>query len=59
MLDGETDRIVGQEIGADDCLAKPFGVRELLARIKVILRRVRSLPSNLRPDGRHALVFDG
>jgi two-component system, OmpR family, response regulator len=46
----ETDRIVGLEMGADDYLAKPFSARELLARIKAILRRARSLPENLRPD---------
>tara|TARA_R110002074_G_scaffold60375_6_gene146405 strand:+ start:90 stop:812 length:723 start_codon:yes stop_codon:yes gene_type:complete len=38
-LDEETDRIVGLEIGADDYLAKPFNPRELIARIKAILRR--------------------
>ena len=35
----ETDRIVGLELGADDYIAKPFNPRELLARIKAILRR--------------------
>ena len=40
----ETDRIVGLEIGADDYLTKPFNPRELLARIKAVLRRARSLP---------------
>ncbi len=35
----ETDRIVGLEIGADDYLTKPFNPRELLARIKAVLRR--------------------
>jgi two-component system OmpR family response regulator len=40
----EIDRIVGLEIGADDYLTKPFSPRELLARIKSILRRTRSLP---------------
>ncbi|ARE85602.1 response regulator [Sulfitobacter sp. BDSS02] len=38
-LGEETDRIVGLEIGADDYLAKPFNPRELVARIKAILRR--------------------
>jgi two-component system, OmpR family, response regulator len=37
----ETDRIVGLEMGADDYLAKPFNPRELLARIKAVLRRAR------------------
>ena len=47
----ETDRIVGLEMGADDYLAKPFNPRELLARIKSVLRRARSVPDNLkRPD---------
>ena len=38
-LGEETDRIVGLEMGADDYLAKPFSPRELLARIKAVLRR--------------------
>lgn len=45
----EVDRIVGLEMGADDYLAKPFNSRELLARIKSILRRVHALPPNLEP----------
>jgi two-component system OmpR family response regulator len=40
----EVDRVVGLEIGADDYLSKPFSPRELLARIKSILRRTRGLP---------------
>jgi len=40
----ETDRVVGLEIGADDYLTKPFNPRELLARIKAVLRRAQSLP---------------
>ena len=35
----ETDRVVGLELGADDYLAKPFGTRELLARVRAVLRR--------------------
>jgi two-component system OmpR family response regulator len=53
----ETDRIVGLEMGADDYLAKPFSARELLARVKAILRRARSLPQNLRPDETRHLRF--
>ena len=53
----ETDRIVGLEMGADDYLAKPFSARELLARIKAILRRARSLPQNLRRDDAQHLRF--
>ncbi|MBW7900167.1 MAG: response regulator [Rhodocyclaceae bacterium] len=43
------DRVVGLEMGADDYLAKPFEPRELLARIRNILRRARALPD--RPAG--------
>jgi len=43
----EADRIVGLEMGADDYLSKPFASRELLARIRAILRRTRALPANL------------
>jgi two-component system OmpR family response regulator len=53
----ETDRIVGLEMGADDYLAKPFSARELLARIKAVLRRARSLPENLEPDSARHIRF--
>ena len=55
----ETDRIVGLEMGADDYLAKPFNPRELLARIKSVLRRARSLPENLEPDAVKSFAFAG
>ncbi len=55
----ETDRIVGLEMGADDYVPKPFSARELLARIKVILRRARSLPRNLQPEEESAIRFGG
>ena len=43
---GETDRIVGLELGADDYLPKPFNPRELLARLRAILRRRRRRPES-------------
>jgi two-component system OmpR family response regulator len=54
----EVDRIVGLEMGADDYLAKPFSPRELVARIRSILRRARglALPAG---DGAHQLRFAG
>ena len=55
----ETDRIVGLEMGADDYVPKPFSARELLARIKVILRRARSLPPNMRPEEESEIRFAG
>lgn len=39
--DDEIDRVVGLEVGADDYLVKPFSMRELIARVKALLRRVR------------------
>ena len=41
----EMDKIIGLEMGADDYLAKPFNPRELLARVKAVLRRVNNLSS--------------
>jgi DNA-binding response OmpR family regulator len=43
--DDEIDRVVGLELGADDYVVKPFSVRELLVRVKNVLRRVQSLPA--------------
>ncbi|MCJ8271233.1 MAG: response regulator [Psychrosphaera sp.] len=45
-LTEDTDRIVGLELGADDYLTKPFNPRELLARIKSVIRRSQMLPRN-------------
>jgi two-component system OmpR family response regulator len=44
-LGEDVDRIVGLEMGADDYVPKPFNPRELLARIKAVLRRTEALPS--------------
>nr|WP_248287455.1 MULTISPECIES: response regulator [Massilia] len=46
--DDETDRVVGLELGADDYMSKPFAARELLARIRAVLRRTRMLPPNMQ-----------
>ena len=54
----ETDRIVGLEMGADDYLAKPFSPRELLARIKAVLRRAVVLPVAGGAAGK-TLQFEG
>lgn len=55
----EVDRIVGLEMGADDYLPKPFNPRELLARIKSILRRAGSLPGNLADEDVRRFRFEG
>jgi len=68
----ELDRIIGIEMGADDYLAKPFNPRELLARMKSILRRSRALPAargegkrlrfagwTLDTSARHLIAADG
>ena len=48
-MSDETDRIVGLELGADDYVCKPFSPRELLARIRAVLRRVGSEPEERPP----------
>ncbi len=45
----ETDKVVGLESGADDYLTKPFGVRELVARARALLRRPRQRPADAAP----------
>ena len=57
-LADDTDRIVGLEIGADDYLTKPFNPRELLARIKAILRRTDTPTAVARSLGGEKLKFD-
>jgi two-component system OmpR family response regulator len=52
-----TDRIVGLEVGADDYVTKPFDQRELLARVKAVLRRIP--PGGEMPDGPRPMIqFD-
>ena len=50
----ETDRVLGLELGADDYVVKPFSPRELVARVRTVLRRSRRTP-----DAGEALVYDG
>ena len=53
----ETDRIVGLEIGADDYVAKPFSPRELLARIKAVLRRSGDQGARVRAPDSESYAF--
>jgi DNA-binding response OmpR family regulator len=61
----EIDRIVGLSVGADDYLVKPFSTRELVARIRTVLRRPRTTAHAVTPDGlqvdelRHVVRVDG
>jgi two-component system OmpR family response regulator len=55
----DTDRIVGLELGADDYLAKPFNPRELLARIRAVLRRAAARPDADQPIGGRMISFAG
>ena len=48
--DDELDRVAGLEVGADDYVTKPFSPRELVARVKAILRRVDGRPSGIGAD---------
>jgi len=49
--DDEIDRVVGLEVGADDYMAKPFSMRELVARVKAMLRRVRLIREEVDHTG--------
>jgi len=54
----EADRIAGLDLGADDYIAKPFSVRELLARVRAVLRRSEETAGELYEDGRLTIDFD-
>ena len=57
------DRVIGLELGADDYISKPFHVREVLARVKAVLRRYEAVPSPRevpsRPGAEHTYHFAG
>jgi two-component system, OmpR family, response regulator len=55
----DVDRIVGLELGADDYVAKPFNPRELLGRIKAVLRRSAHAPRDPSPDNVRGFSFGG
>ena len=54
----DTDRVIGLEMGADDYVVKPFNPRELLARIRAVLRRTNNLPHPRQRVDAEALRFD-
>ncbi|WP_309112054.1 response regulator transcription factor [Saccharothrix sp.] len=54
----EVDRVVGLEIGADDYVTKPFGVREVIARMRAVLRRVRPAVAQPEPVRSDRLALD-
>ncbi len=58
-LGEETDRIVGLELGADDYVPKPFNPRELLARIRAVLRRAGDAPETRAEPTARAYLFGG
>ncbi|EFO28965.1 transcriptional regulatory protein OmpR [Roseibium sp. TrichSKD4] len=55
----DMDRVIGLEIGADDYVTKPFNPRELLARIKAVLRRTNTEPKDRDPLDHELLSFEG
>jgi two-component system, OmpR family, response regulator len=58
-LGEETDRIIGLEMGADDYVAKPFNQRELLARMRAVMRRASSLPYDPHAVPLRIMTFEG
>jgi DNA-binding response OmpR family regulator len=54
----EADRVAGLDVGADDYIAKPFSVRELLARVRAVLRRIEGEPGESYDDGRLRIDFE-
>ena len=58
-LGDDIDRIIGLETGADDYLAKPFNPRELVARIRSILRRTTHMPVNPKTAAVKSFIFEG
>jgi two-component system OmpR family response regulator len=55
----EIDKIIGLEVGADDYMTKPFSMRELLARVKAMLRRTKMVQESVEQDGSAAHIKSG
>jgi two-component system OmpR family response regulator len=55
----EIDRVVGLELGGDDYLAKPFSPRELVARVRAVLRRTSATEEEKTPEAKHVLAHGG
>jgi DNA-binding response OmpR family regulator len=55
----ELDKVLGLELGADDYLTKPFSLRELLARVKAIMRRVNAVKKEANSDAQTEIHFPG
>ncbi len=56
--DGEADRVAALETGADDSVTKPFSPREIVARVRAVLRRASAAPPKAAPNGAHAITLD-
>ncbi|MCU1461847.1 MAG: two component transcriptional regulator [Acidimicrobiales bacterium] len=54
----ETERVLGLELGADDYIVKPFGTRELIARVRAVVRRTTPAPEGERPQRLGSLEID-
>jgi two-component system alkaline phosphatase synthesis response regulator PhoP len=54
----EIDKVLGLEFGADDYISKPFGIRELMARIKAVLRRYENIAPERTSTIEHILTID-
>ncbi|MDN5348066.1 MAG: two-component system, OmpR family, response regulator ResD [Clostridia bacterium] len=57
--DAEVDRILGLELGADDYVVKPFSPRELVARVKAVLRRSQNTAPTEQPGSSNTLTYPG